>query len=114
MFNSNSTLDVVFLLTSHWMNIVTSVTQKLQVFYRSSLLFSHCFHFIIMCRNLYQMNGNHCHGNSYCYCNCSVLSKQIFSSIRRMFLIVLSNSVCVTCRKCIEKYYLLPNLSDHC
>ena len=53
------------------------------------------FTLITMWRNLYQLNINHCHGMTV---NRRALSKQIFSSIRRMFLIALLNSVCVTSR----------------
>ena len=51
------------------------------------------FTLITMWRNLYQLNINHCHGMTV---NRRALSKQIFSSIRRMFLIALLNSVCVS------------------
>ena len=44
--------------------------------------------------------------------NRSALSKQMFSSITRMFFIVLSNYRLIVI--VLEKYYLLSTLSDHC
>ena len=61
---SNSVLDILFYTHPIWWTSCTSVRQKLQISYQSSLLFSHCFYLIIMCRNLYQLNFNHCHGNT--------------------------------------------------
>ena len=59
--------------------------QKLETFQRN---YKHpiggFFHFgivftlIIMCRNLYQLKANHCHGNSYRYCQPQCFTKKKF------------------------------------